>query len=427
MNPNLSSYSSDIVIRIRPGRSERSRPQSGGRYQAFFYGALPVNGPFEVSDTPEPWGDLPLRASALIEIDWHGYEKMLAEFLEGSKGVEKLSLRLRAAFSSQMRSLLDPIAYSSARRVWWASDAPELDDMPWELLFHSPYGMPTRVNCVRGVPPSSPPPILPLDGPLRLLWMASQYTPPWASDLLNALSNAPRLQPIPSHEGVRATLKRAAKEGIELIHCFSDGVVSLAYEGALYDHQTHETVSPSEISDLLSGTRASILGLTPQDTSSSDEMPLAGRKVVSAFRAFSCLGSARFPLPSIVATLGPYPDDPQRFWKAFYEQLGDGPHLDKAMSAARAAAPGAPYAFFIRHAGATLFRSPTVRAFGIAPQKVALEFGNATSAVDKIARLEDKFGQLPDYLTKFANAEKQRHQELGAELQSWAIPAQGEE
>jgi hypothetical protein len=44
-----------------------------------------------------------------------------------------------------------------------------------------------------------------------------------------------------------------------------------------------------------------------------------------------------------------------------------------------------------------------------------------------IEMLRKKFGALPEYLTKFGDAEKQRHQELSSELQNWAVPAEGEE
>ena len=423
----ISLPTKDLIIRIRPDREMRGSVTDARTYQALVYTMLPLGGPLEVSDA-EPWNGLPVSASGRINIQWQDYQGILADFFEGIKGVEKLSMRIRLWFSPAMQSLLDRVAHSGARRIWWASEATELDDIPWELLFHKPNAPPILPNCVRGLPPQSPPPILPLKGPLRLVWNDSPYTPAWIRSLFQP-GGLPYLVCTPFTGGLREGLRQAARDGAEVLHCCTDGLVSLAYEGTLYDHACQTQISATELEDIVRGTRVSVIGLTPQEQMlNPDVVAISGRTVPSVYRAFTWFSSIRSQIPSIIAPLGPcLTDEPLNFWKAFYSELSQSYHLDGAMRNARGAVPGSPFAIFMRHGPSTLFRAPGQRSFRAEPEQIALSLGSSAGALRKIQNLQSKFGALPDYLTSFAAEEGKRIGELRAELAEWSRPEEGEE
>jgi hypothetical protein len=425
-SPSLPA--NDIVIRIRPDREMRSTPQIERTYQALFYTLLPLAGPLEVSGA-ENWKGLSVCAAGRMKILWQDYQTMLADLFDGIRGVEKLSQRMRDCFSSSMQILLDQIAMTSGtRRIWWGSDAPELDDMPWELLFTKPFMNQMTPNFVRGLPPESPLPILPLKGPLRLFWNNSAYTPGWVRSLFRP-GNLPGIETTEITGGLREALRTAARQGAELFHCCADGVVSLAYEGALYDHNAGEEISPSEVADVVRGTRLSLIGFTPQEPmQNADVVEISGREVVSVYRAFACFSSARFPIPSVIVPLGPFPGEgPQKFWKVLYQELGQSYHLDAALLQSRMAAGASPFAVFMRHGQSKLFRPAGQRAYETEPEQVASSLGSSAGALQRIQALQSQFGSLPDYLTSFAEDEGKRVGKLGAELADWSRLEEGEE
>lgn len=415
MTASLSAK--DIVIRIRADRASRSSSRDTRQYHSLFYTALPISsGPREISDAEESWKELPLQASGIMRIPWQHYQEMLSDFYEGIKGVEKLSYKLRECFSREMQVFIDSIpVQSEVRRIWWGSQTPELDAMPWELLFNKPYMPPIRPSFVRGLPPETPPPILPLSGPLRLLWTDSPATPPWMRALFES-GTLSGIETVRAEGGLDEAIRQAARESIELLHCATNGKLSLAYEGILFDHTGSEDVTAAGVADVLQGTRVSLIGLTPQMKTPGD---------ADVYRAFASFSASR-SLPSVVAPLGPTLE-PVNFWKAFYERLGSSYHLDGALQAARAAAPASSCAAFVRHAQGKLFRPAGQRAFRNDPGQVAFGLNNASIAIQKIDALRGKFGAVPDYLQDFAEHEGKRRTELGAELADWSRLEEGEE
>jgi hypothetical protein len=421
-----SARTNDICIRILPARETGSGTQGERVYQALFYGEALQEGPREIEGADEHWDDAPLRATGRLTIMWRRYQEMLADFYEGIQGAEKMAHRFRDAFSPGIRGVIDSIGRGRpARRVWWACEAPELDDIPWELMFHRPNTPPVSWNCFRGAPPKAPPPILPVRDALQLFWTDNHYTPDWLRDVLK--SQLPGIRTVAVSGSLRETLREAAAAGAELLHCCADGVVSLAYEGALYDHLTKETITTAQVVNSFRGSRLSVLGLTPQDAENPDFMPLGGREMPSVYRAFACFGATRQPLPTIATPLGPCGPETAAFWKSFYEALGSSHYLDKATQAARATSPGAPFAVFLRHGQSKLFRPAMQRTYQSEPQQVAFRLNSAARALGKIESLKNRFGDVPDYLKEFAEAEGKLHDRLGAELADWSRLEQEEE
>ena len=242
---------------------------------------------------------------------------MLEAFQHGVKEAEAVGQRLRGGFEPPMLSALDSIRNSSVRRIWWASEAPELDEMPWELMFQG-LSMPSSANFVRGFPPATSPPILPLSGPLRILWTDWPTTPQWMRDLFTHPDHPPGIEYRRFTGPLRLALREAASSGIELLHCCADGGVSLSFDGTLRDPMSNDFISASEIAEGLKGSRVSVLGLTPPEMASG---PAKG-----SYRAFASIGTSRFPLPSIIAPLGPCSYESSQFWLAFYEEFSQGYH-----------------------------------------------------------------------------------------------------
>lgn len=419
----------DIVVRILPSLSGHKTSTTQVRqYDVHVYSQLPL----DIDCTPsrhvaEVWQKLPLRGTGQLRVPWRRYQDHLASFYEGEKGVEMMYVRMRETLSRELEVLVDQVqAAGEPWRVWWASDAPELDDMPWELLF---YGNSRRAVAVqfifaRGVPPRIPSPILPLRGPLRLLWFDSPLSPSWMHELFSQVG-FPGIQPVPCSGDLREGMAMAAEHGIELMHVCTDGVVSLAYEGVLYRHGDQRPEhSAHEVSERLRGSRVTVIGLTAQQYSHPDMIEVSGREVVSAYRAFACFAASRVPLPSILAPLGPAQSDVEfRFWRTFYTQLGDCYRLDRALAEARYATPSSTHALFLRHGHHKLFRTAATRFVPERPpQRLALDLRNSINATSQVHALGEKYGALPDYLQLFAKEETEHQKAIEEELDVWSRP-----
>ena len=129
-----SPPSTDIVVRILPSRSVREEPNAQTRlYDALVYTHLPLNiGRTQTRRIAEEFRGLPLRGVGQLQLQWRRYQDHLASFYEGEKGIEMMYARMRETLSSEMLGLVDQVRSAGEPwRVWWASDAPELDDMPW--------------------------------------------------------------------------------------------------------------------------------------------------------------------------------------------------------------------------------------------------------------------------------------------------------
>ena len=217
----------------------------------------------------------------------------------------------------------------------------------------------------------------------------------------------------------------AVADGIELLHICADGIVSLAYEGVLYQYgDQRPELSAHELSEHLRGSRVSVIGLTAQTGANPDVMNVNSREVVSVYRAFACFGSSRVPLPSITAPLGPtQPARDVEFWRAFYTHLGGSHDLERALAEARYAAPAAPYALFLRHAHRKLFRTATTPfPAAHAPERMAFDLSKSLEVTTQVRALSEKYGSLPAYLSRFAEQETEHQKTIEAELDVWSRP-----
>jgi hypothetical protein len=183
-------------------------------------------------------------------------------------------------------------------------------------------------------------------------------------------------------------------------------------------------MSAYEFSEHVTGKRLSVVGLTSQDYSHPDIMDVSGREVVSVYRAFACFASSRLSLPSIMAPIGPSePSIATEFWKAFYTELGQSHRLDRALAQGRFAAPPSPFALFLRHPFKKLFRLPRAEALpSYAPEQMAVDLKSSIDATQQLEALEKRYGELPEYLSRFAKEETERQKSIEAELENLAAP-----
>lgn len=424
-----SPASTDIVVRIVPSHGARdSSTRQIRTYDSFVYSHLPLDiGRAPTRRFAEDCQGLPLQGTGQLLLPWSKYQDHLASFYEGEKGIEMMYFRMMETLSPEMKKLVERVReHPVACRVWWGSDAPELDDMPWDILFYGYHrdASPARFTCVRGMPPRLAPPILQVGGPLRFLWFDNPLMPAWLRQLFSEI-DFPGITKIRFAGPIREGIQKAVSEGIELMHLSSDGVVSLAYEGVLYVHgERRPEMSAYELSELLSGKRVSVIGLTSQDYSNPDVMDVSGRQVVSAYRAFACFASSKIPLPSIMTPIGPSePRIASEFWKTFYSHLGASHRLDRALAEAKFAAPASPCALFLRHPFGKLFRSAASLSFSpSAPERMANDLKKSIDATQQVRALGEKYGELPEYLSRFAQEESEHQKSIEADLDQWSTP-----
>ena len=437
---------SDLIIRVAARRrattthGRSNRDENARDYDAYVYATMPLP---MLTGTPSTEGDeecrgLPLRGVAPLSIRWSRYQDLLAQFFEREKGLEPMYYRMRDTLSEPLRKLVDFVrAYERPLRVWWSNDTPELDDMPWDLLFYGQYQDrehygPARTSCVRGLPPMVPPPLLAVSGPLRVL-LDAERTPDWLQQLLR--TSIPNLTCIPFYGPAREAFVKARAEGYESLHLAVDGIVSLAYDGVLYRHgDPVPEVSAAEVSQLLAGSRLSLLSLTPQAVSSPDVAEIAGRDVVSVYRAFACFAASRVTLPSMVVPIGPTPNEAatKTFWDTFYRGLAATHDAEKALASARHEVPESPHSLFLRHAQGKLFRSadPVRRsAEGLerrsmeSPERLAMLVRGFAEANTQAEAIKQRYGgELPDYLRDLLSNQQEHQASIEADLEAWARP-----
>jgi len=448
MIQQIFSYA-EIVIKISPSRSTTSSPrqfsgsgspskESKRTYDALIYSKFPVPQLTVPERTPvgqpNEISGLPLIGRERITVRWSRYQEYLAAFVEGDKAPYLMRERLLEVMPGWLESLFtQPFQSSQPVRVWWASDTPELEDLPWELLTYGSANQPAaRLAFVRGLPPETPVPILPIGDRLRLAFIHDpSFTPP---ALLNAIHNlsSQNIEVVDLPEFPRKGLERVVQEGFELVHIVADGIVSSAYEGVLYFHggrSTSPEISPGELSAILRGSRVSVLSLTAQKYSNPDTMTIAGVVVPSAYRAFAYLGSSRLLLPSIVTPLGPLQDHQvDSFWSTFYNTVAETLSLQKGMLSGRATGGPMPIALFLRHPYEVLFRrrGPAAAPDEADPSQIGAALQLSHELVAQLKAHNEAYGSLPESVNKFIESESIRQQGLATALDPWLKLEQGE-
>lgn len=444
-----SSYA-EIVVKISPARmwGSGSVTLTGSRmkeakrtYDALIYTHLQIPA-LTRPDKPPPGqpqevAGIPLAGTESLTVKWSRYQEYLAAFVEGEKAPSYMRERLLEALPPGLESIFSvPLPTSQPVRLWWASDTPELEDIPWELATHRGRSDPQgRFFFVRGLPPDNPLPILPIDQRLRLAFIHDpSYTHPALHEAINALS--PMIEVIDMPQFPRKALEEVAHKGYELVHIVADGVVSSAFEGILYFHggrSTSPEISPGELSALLRGSRVSVVSLSEQNYSDPDVVNIGGQLVPSVYRAFSALASSRLPLPTMVAPLGPLkPDDMKFFWTNFYNGLGDTLSLQKTMARTVIGNYPAPVAVFLRHPLEVLFRrrSQTRAKSATPPADPNVIGADLQLSNDLVAQLKahgELYGSLPESVSKFIESESVRQEGLSSTLEPWLTTEEGEQ
>jgi hypothetical protein len=448
------SRHSEIIIRAAPAvlsiddvdamRGRRGYGHEHGQaYDALIYTDLdlPMLAPLDLDtappNQPHEMAGLPLRAVEHLEVRWGSYQQYLASFVAGGKAPAQMRDRLWETLSSGLRDLFSAPA-SDARpvRLWWDSDALELVELPWELITTAPDGTAGWLSLVRGLPPESAAPQVPLEGRLRLALIHTGEAP---STLLDRLSNIPGIELVERKDQPLTVLREVAAAGYELVHLFADGYPTLAFDSVLYVHGADPPELPaSDLSAVLRGSQVAFMGLTSQTAVNPDMMHVGGRSVPSVYRAFAYLGGSDLPLPSLVAPLGPSEyEHISDFWGAFYATLSETLDVEAAMARGRDAAPDAgpagpaPMALFLRHRSGHLFRRVTaVRSLSAraAPTQLNAELELSRTLISRLNSVMSKQGEsAPASVRAFVTKETTRQERLTAELESWTELEVGDE
>lgn len=421
-------HSTDVIVHVvtAPRQRELNWPattESARSYDVLIYSHLSL--PTRVFPTrsryPLQMRNLPLVGAEGLMIPMTSYESHLASFVEGEKGFRTMRDRLISVMSDGLRKLLTEAPLEM--RIWWSSEAAELEDFPWELTADPGRSQaPHRLVFVRGVPPVTPIPTIPIVESPKIAIVGAQYLQPaWARSMQDVLAPHVTAFDFP----LREALEKAIDGGFEFVHIFSDGVVSSALEGILYDHDTRRDqseLSPGELSRVLADSRVVLLALSQTDYGNPDIHYLANRPVLSAYRAFAYLGGSSQQLPSILAPLGPIPDDDmRRFWETFYTELISTWHLTESLRRAQNSFSfPLPMALFCRHAGGKLFqRLQPEEASARRPVRLRSDILRSERLTNDLSALSEKYGELPESVQRLFNEEEERQTSLREKLDSW--------
>ena len=439
MNTVATSSFEEIVVRVVPSRFTTSKatevdnfPSSSAEpirsYDALIYTNVnipwlaPLASPLS-GQSPLVAG-LPLTAIERVVVRWSRYQDYLAAFVEGEKAAFLMRERLFETLSPGLEMLFSGQPLSDQPvRVWWSSKTPELEDLPWELVAYAERrGAGRQFSFVRGLPPETPVPKVPVTGRLRLAFIHEpSSTPELLRSVLEGLSSD-KLEVIPMTGPPREALLQTVREGYELAHIGADGTVSLAYEGVLWLHDpVVPQFAPGELSAMLRGSRLRILALTERVSSSPDTVEIGSYVVPSAYRAFVYLGNSRLPLPNVVAPLGPV-DAWQRnqFWHNFYTGLAASLEIEEAMAQGRSSGSAA-MALFLRQQHKLTFQrlEPTHKVPDVDPSQMNADLQVSRDLVGQLRALETKYGSLPERVDSFLKQESARQEQLVADLSPW--------
>ena len=114
----------------------------------------------------EPAGD-PLCGAETFAVNWANYDHYTSAYLEGERGAPRMRDRLLDAVPPPLAEILAGRLPTNTRsRTWFHSDAPELNQLPWELLAYADGARPSsHASFVRGIPPETASPSVPVTGP----------------------------------------------------------------------------------------------------------------------------------------------------------------------------------------------------------------------------------------------------------------------
>ena len=393
-------------------------------YLALVYSqlSLPIT-PFVDPPTGQPteWAGDPLLGGETFFVHWGKYSEYLASYLGGGKGEQSMEKRLFEALPANLSAILSgQFGDSRPTRTWFHSEAPELGELPWELVaFANGHRASTGGSFVRGAPPDAATPLVPVVGRLRLGVVDPTGR---ASAAFNQATTGfgDRLEVIPLSGGVRSALRQAAEQGLELLHIVASATVTSSYDGGIDVPGGDEPpLAASEAVALLRGSRTRLLGLTtPADDPAATSAGGYGSAV--AYRAFAAFATSPQALPSIVAPLGPM-DDAQvtEFWTTFYGTLGETLEIEGAMAAAQRARTAAVALFLRQLQPATFRRVSHVEQPQTDPSIVGADLASSKELVEQFENLKASLGVKTTYLDRFVKGERKRQSKLEADVSDW--------
>jgi hypothetical protein len=410
--------------------AERQAPAR--TYDALIYTDLPAFRRFEKIEpppgTPARLGRYPLASVESLRLHWDRYQTYLAQFLEVRKSDVDIARRLFDAMSPGLERLFSgAVDFGQPIRVWWSPESVELEDFPWELVAYmdkDPQEI-ERFSFVRGLPPDTPPSMVPLEGnaPLRLALMPESATDP--TRLQNALAGIPGLEVIRLSGSPRDMLQQVAHSNFELLHIICDGIASLAYDGILYFHgASSPELAAQELASSLRPTRTVCLAFSSTYVLNPDLVQISGRDVPSAYRAFAYLASADLPLPTIMAPLAPADfAAAMQFWRAFYSRLAATLSIEQGAANARKEAPLA-VALYMRHPCEQQFRRRSAVESALpgavdAPSELGAELEVSERLVQRLQKITAHSSRTLTGVHEFLQKEKVHQERLSSQLAPW--------
>ncbi|WP_437639187.1 hypothetical protein [Sorangium sp. So ce854] len=388
------------------------------RYHAWIYTKLALAslglgepGAADLGGVPPPppeVGGLPLVGHEELSVHWLSYAEYLSSFYGGEEALLELRRRVSGSISRGLREIVRLRPRAPQRlRIWWSTEAPELEDLPWEILFLGAR-RPPGLSLVRGGPGRIVPPLpIQQDQPLRVAVVDPTGGAPAA--IAEALEDlGPGVEAVWIEEDdARRALTAAIRAGVEVLHVVADGVVPLGLEGLLdFSGEEEDTLSPLELAAMLRGSSVTILALTPP------EIPRVGHGgMPSVFHAFARFCHDSGDGPTIAAQLGPmHPGVSREFWRAFYRQLAAALDVEDAMMSASQRPLATPVVLFLRHRFGRQFtrqgdvtrRSPAWPTFGsgpmpevpLTPAQVTADLSCSRDLLDAARTLEARYASL---------------------------------
>lgn len=483
-------------------------------YDAWIYTNLEIPGleasPAPASESAKEVSGLKLAGRGQVKVHWEHYKEYLRTFTRGEKAAYKRfwgakdSQKQHASDAAAVRTLLFEMSSPALQalfvgelniterplRVWLHCNPPELADLPWELLTCAlRKKAKTNFSFVRGLPPAQPLPRVPVEGRLRLAFIHDPRSTPNA--IINAMQGLKStLDVVEMTEHPREALKRAAKEGFELVHLVADAAVSLGNEGLLYlrqppsesseriplhpfarrayrlalnnprffkvlfsekrllewnerliDRLDIETCSAEELCAILRGSRVTLFSLSTPKTDDNDIGRFDGALLPAVYSAFASLGSFTM-LPNIIAPLGACDESAlEKFWSTLYSQLMNSSpsspqqsrpsfSLEEAMAVALEESPTVLMALFLRQRLGREFTNRVVRIGedGEDPNRANAKLQVERRLLEQLRAIDSNYRDIESRVsdTPLIQAEIERQSKLGQEIDSLAQLEEGE-
>lgn len=418
-----------VFVRVVPATLSRPQMQSIGSadsplqaaYSALVYSKLDIPiAPVESmsSSIDESWAGEPLRGAETFVVNWARYADFASEYFDGEKAPSSMRDRLFDTLPPRLVDILTGHLPSSQRsRTWFHSDAPEVNQLPWELVAYVEGRRPdVGASFVRGIPPETASPLVPVSGPLRLGLI----------DPRDGIADAFRgvvaglggdLEVVHLSGGIREALRKAVSEGLELIHVIAGASITSSYDGVLEVAASGEDpITSKEIASMLRGSRVQLVGLTPpRDDLSRSRSAYSGSP--SAYRAFTYFATSPYPLPSVVLPVGPMSDrQVTTFWSTFYPAVAGSLDLESAMLDAQRVRV-VPAGLFLRQLQVASFKRVTDQP-SVEPNVVGVQLEASHELLRQLDELSSLGVKAPN-LDRLVSREHKRQERLQADVRPW--------